>query len=84
MKQKAAPLLPSDYGQFVADIKARVRAAQIRAGLSANRELLVLYWDLGRMTLDRQKAEGWGAKVIDRLSQDLQNEFKTQCMNKAR
>jgi predicted nuclease of restriction endonuclease-like (RecB) superfamily len=52
-----------------------VHAAQIRAGLAANRELLVLYWDIGRMILDRQKAEGWGAKVIDRLSRDLQNEF---------
>jgi predicted nuclease of restriction endonuclease-like (RecB) superfamily len=55
-----------------------VRAAQIRAGLAANRELLALYWDIGRLILDRQKAEGWGAKVIDRLSRDLQNEFPGQ------
>jgi hypothetical protein len=64
--------------KIVADIKARVRAAQIRAGLAANRELLVLCWNIGRMILDRLKAEGWGAKIIDRLSQDLQNEFPGQ------
>ena len=46
--------------------------------LAANRELLALYWDIGRLILDRQKAEGWGTKVIDRLSRDLQNEFPGQ------
>jgi len=71
-----APL--PDYGQLLADIKSRVRAAQIRAGLAANRELLALYWDIGRLILDRQKAQGWGTKVIDRLSRDLQNEFPGQ------
>ena len=78
MKPKAAPLLPAGYGQFLTEIKARVRAAQIRAGLAANRELIALYWDLGRMILDRQQAEGWGAKVIERLSQDLQKAFPGQ------
>jgi len=70
--------LSRGYGQLLADIKGRVRAAQIRAGLAANRELLALYWDIGRLILDRQKAEGWGAKVIDRLSRDLQNAFPGQ------
>jgi predicted nuclease of restriction endonuclease-like (RecB) superfamily len=78
MKQKPSTAVSLHYGQLLADIKARVHAAQIRAGLAANRELLVLYWDIGRMILDRQKAEGWGAKVIDRLSRDLQNEFPGQ------
>ncbi|MCX6902431.1 MAG: PDDEXK nuclease domain-containing protein [Verrucomicrobia bacterium] len=76
-RRPLTPLIP-DYGRLLAEIKARVRAAQIRAGLAANRELLALYWDVGRMILDRQKAEGWGAKVIDRLSRDLQNEFPGQ------
>ncbi len=78
MKRKTALVLPSDYGRFLADIKARVRTAQVRAGLAANQELLVLYWDLGRMILGRQKVEGWGAKVIDRLAVDLQREFPGQ------
>ncbi len=75
---KATPALPADYVPLLADIKARVQAARIKAGLAANRELLALYWDIGRLILDRQKREGWGAKVIDRLSQDLQREFPGQ------
>ena len=78
MKRKAASLLPSGYRELLTAIKARVRTAQVRAGLAANRELLSLYWDIGRMILDRQEAEGWGTKVNDRLSRDLQNEFPGQ------
>ncbi len=78
MKQESSTDLSPDYGRLLADIKARVQAAQIRAHLAANTELLVLYWDIGRMILDRQQAEGWGSKVIDRLSRDLQNEFPGQ------
>ena len=66
------------YGTLLADIKARVKSARMRAGLAANRELLRLYWDIGRMILDRQDREGWGAKVIDRLSWDLQRAFPGQ------
>jgi predicted nuclease of restriction endonuclease-like (RecB) superfamily len=75
---KAAAALPVDYAPLLADIKARVQVARIRAGLAANRELLALYWDIGRLILDRQRQEGWGTKVIDRLSADLQNEFSGQ------
>ncbi|MEI6390445.1 MAG: PDDEXK nuclease domain-containing protein [Verrucomicrobiota bacterium] len=77
-RRPSTPSLPGDYGRLLAAIKVRVQAAQVRAGLAANRELLALYWDIGRMILDRQQAEGWGAKVIDRLSRDLQNEFPGQ------
>lgn len=70
--------LPDGYGALLGAIKERVRTAQIRAGLAANRELLALHWDIGRLVLDRQQAEGWGAKVIDRLSRDLQAAFPGQ------
>lgn len=75
---KAVAALPADYGPLLADIKTRVQTARIRAGLAANRELLALYWDIGRLILDRQHKEGWGTKVIDRLSADLQREFPGQ------
>ncbi len=75
---KIAAALPPDYAPMLADIKARVRTARIKAGLAANRELLALYWDIGRLILNRQDREGWGTKVIDRLSQDLQREFPGQ------
>ena len=66
---------PADYAGLLADVKERVRSAQIRAAMAASAELLALHWDIGRMILDRQKLEGWGAKVIDRLAADLQGEF---------
>jgi hypothetical protein len=75
---KSTELLPTDYAPLLAEIKARVQATRIKAGLAANRELLALYWDIGRLILDRQKREGWGAKVIDRLAVDLQREFPGQ------
>lgn len=72
------PELPVDYAPLFSEIKARVQVARIKAGLAANRELLALYWEIGFLILARQKREGWGAKVIDRLSQDLQREFPGQ------
>jgi len=63
------------YGPWLADLKQRIRAAQIRAALAVNRELIELYWDIGRALVQKQEEEGWGAKVIDRLAMDLQREF---------
>jgi len=71
----ASELVPSDYPAFVADLKERIRAAQVRASLAVNRELVLLYWQIGRDLLSRQQQEGWGAKVIDRLSRDLRLAF---------
>lgn len=69
--------LPSDadYGPLLEDLKARIRTAQVRAALSVNRELVLLYWGIGRRILDAQKAEGWGSKVVDRLAADLRSAF---------
>ena len=67
--------LPPDYAAWLADLKARIHSAQQRATLAVNRELVRLYWQIGRDILDRQHREGWGAKVIERLAQDLRNAF---------
>ncbi len=67
--------LPSGYATFLDEVKARVRAAQVKAALGVNRELVLLYWRIGRDILARQKKEGWGAQVIDRLSADLRAAF---------
>jgi predicted nuclease of restriction endonuclease-like (RecB) superfamily len=66
---------PDDYLALLTDVKERIRAAQIRAGLSVNRELIQLYWDVGRLIVHRQQREGWGAGVIDRLASDLHKAF---------
>ena len=69
------PLLPSGYEALLIELKERVRAAQIRAALSVNREMVLLYWEIGAEILNRQEREGWGTKVIDRLSADLRASF---------
>jgi predicted nuclease of restriction endonuclease-like (RecB) superfamily len=74
MKRKH-PELPDRYDAFLQELKERIRSAQVRAALSVNRELVLLYWGIGRDILDRQKSEGWGAKVVDRLAHDLLQAF---------
>jgi predicted nuclease of restriction endonuclease-like (RecB) superfamily len=73
-KGKPSPL-PVLYDSFLQELKDRIRSAQVRAALSVNRELVVLYWSIGRDILTRQKNEGWGARIIDRLSEDLAEAF---------
>ncbi|MGI4829825.1 MAG: PDDEXK nuclease domain-containing protein, partial [Janthinobacterium lividum] len=72
---KSVVQTPSGYAEFLAGMKSRIRGAQVRASLAVNRELVMLYWSLGRDILLRQQNEGWGARVIERLSHDLQAEF---------
>lgn len=67
--------LPEDYSTWLADLKGRIHTAQQSASLAVNRELVLLYWQIGRDILARQSNEGWGSKVIDRLAQDLRNTF---------
>ena len=66
------------YRDLLGDIKIRVRQGQHRAALSANAELILMYWDIGRMIAARQEKEGWGAGVIPRLAADLKNELPEQ------
>jgi len=66
------------YGELLSDIKARVRRGQHRAALSANAEMILTYWDVGRMIAERQELDGWGTKVIPRLAVDLKNELPEQ------
>ena len=68
-------LNPKDYETFLLDLKSRIRTAQVRAALAVNRDLVLLYWQIGRDILARQQQQGWGAKVIDSLAKDLQREF---------
>ena len=72
-----SPLLTtsSDYSKFISSIKEKVRLAQLKASLSINRELIQLYWEIGKSVVGRQKNNGWGSKIIDKVAQDLQNEF---------
>lgn len=67
--------MPSGYGGMLREIKERVRQARLRTVLAANASMVMAYWEVGRVILARQQEEGWGAKVIDRLSADLREAF---------
>jgi hypothetical protein len=60
-----------EYERLLTEIKQQISSAQTRAALAVNRELVLLYWQIGRQIAERQEVEGWGAKVIDRLAADL-------------
>src|SRR5262249_9553471 len=63
------------YRHLLARLKSQIRTAQVRAALAVNEELVLLYWRIGHEILTRQKKEGWGAGVIERLAKDLRSEF---------
>ena len=72
--QSTAPL-PAGYSVLLEDIKARIRSARVKAALSVNRELIELYWQIGKSIVERQRAEAWGKSVVERLSCDLHPNF---------
>jgi predicted nuclease of restriction endonuclease-like (RecB) superfamily len=63
------------YASLLAELKERIRTVRLKAAVAVNRELILLYWSIGRDILARQTAEGWGAHVINRLAEDLRREF---------
>lgn len=68
-------LLPSDYRDWLDGLKRRVQVARQHAALLANRDLTTLYWQIGSEILERQRQQGWGAKVIEQLAKDLTSAF---------
>ena len=66
---------PTGYADWLSELKARIHSAQQRATLAVNRELVLLYWQMGHDILVRQQEQGWGAKVIERLAHDLRSAF---------
>ena len=64
-----------DYVELLQNVKERIRSAQYNALKAVNKELIDLYWDIGKMIVERQEKEGWGKSVVERLSKDLQKEF---------
>jgi predicted nuclease of restriction endonuclease-like (RecB) superfamily len=66
---------PKGYRDLLALLTTRIRTAQLRASMAVNQELVVLYWGIGNEILTRQRENGWGTKVIERLAKDLRGEF---------
>lgn len=67
--------LPVGYHELLEDLKTRVRSAQLKAAVAVNRELIQLYWDIGRLIVQRQDQEGWGKSVVEQLAADIQRAF---------
>ena len=74
MNETESPL-PDDYAGLLAEVRERIRSAQYAALRAVNTELVGLYWDIGRMIVERQEAEGWGKSVVQQLAADLRVEF---------
>ncbi len=73
MKEKSITSL--DYLKFVLELKSRIQSARVLAARAVNRDLILLYWDIGRGIVEKQKMLGWGESVIDRISSDLHAAF---------
>jgi predicted nuclease of restriction endonuclease-like (RecB) superfamily len=67
--------LPAGYGELLGEIKARIARSRIEAALAANHVLIDLYWHIGRSIVERQKLQGWGKSVVERLARDIQAAF---------
>lgn len=70
-----ADIVQQDYQSLLVDIKQRIRSAQYDALRAVNKELIALYWDIGRMIVERQQGESWGRAIVNNLARDLQAEF---------
>lgn len=70
-----SPLSTTEYGRLLAEVKERVRAVQYAALRAVNKELVALYWDIGRLIVERQTGKTWGKAIVERLARDLQAEF---------
>lgn len=67
--------MPVSYGDWLGKLKERIQQDRLQAILSANSAMVIMYWDIGSAILEKQRTEGWGAKVIDRLAHDLKTAF---------
>jgi predicted nuclease of restriction endonuclease-like (RecB) superfamily len=72
---KAKLPLSRDYVEFVTELKQRIASARLHAARAVSRDLILLYWDIGRGIVERQEKLGWGESVVDELSADLQESF---------
>ncbi len=68
-------LTNKEYAILLQNLKDQIKQSRVKALLSVNKEMIHLYWNIGNQILQRQKAEGWGSKVIENISKDLRNEF---------
>jgi isocitrate dehydrogenase kinase/phosphatase len=64
-----------EYISFLTEVKERIRDSQYKALKSVNKELIQLYWDIGRMIVEKQQHLGWGKSVVEQFSKDIRKEY---------
>ena len=74
-KTKSSEVSIKDYVSVLQNIKKHIQKSQIKAALAVNKELIKLYWFIGKTIVEKQKNSGWGSSVIERLAKDLQSLF---------
>lgn len=75
MAEKNSSILSPEYLNFKNEITARIRSAQYEALKAVNKEIIALYWEVGKRITEQQTALGWGKSVVENLSRDIQKEF---------
>ena len=75
MTGKKEIIVKSDYIKFFKEIKKKIVSTRITAYRKLNRELIKLYWDIGKNIVERQEKFGWGKSVVEKLSHNLRQEF---------
>lgn len=70
-----SPIAHPDYQNLLGEIQQRIRSAQYQALKAVNHELINLYWDIGRLIVDRQQVAGWGKAIVEQLANDIRAEF---------
>ena len=75
MNTRDIPLTSAEYQSLKDEITKRIRSAQYEALKAVNKEMIALYWEIGRRITEQQTALGWGKSVVENLSQDIQKEF---------
>lgn len=75
MTVKNSSILSAEYLDFKNEITSRIRSAQYEALKAVNKEMIALYWEIGKRITEQQRALGWGKSVVENLSKDIQKEF---------
>ncbi len=74
-KSQEVSIASPEYQKFIEDLKTRVVSARISAARAVNRDLILLYWDIGRGIVEKQQTLGWGDSIVEMVSADLRQAF---------
>jgi len=75
MENELSKRYDSEYIEWFIELKSKIQSTQIKATLSANKEMILLYWEFGKELFEKQEKKGWGNAVVDSLEKDLRKEF---------